>query len=413
MSLLCVNDLGKAYAKYTSEWLRVLRWLGLPIKPKETHWVVRHVSFSIEPGESIGLIGQNGAGKSTLLKMITGTLQPTEGTITAHGSVSAILELGMGFSSELTGRQNVVHSAGLMGMTQAEIKALMPAIEAFSEVGEYFDAPMRTYSSGMQVRVAFALATAKRPDILIVDEALSVGDAYFQHKCFERIREFQAEGTTLLFVSHDRNAIQGLCQRALLLHQGNIIQDGSPEEIFDYYNALIAEKEKKTIAVNMLDNGKKQVVSGTGEAFVSSIVMYNQHGIGVDNVAVGEMVELCVTVKIVSPIERLVLGYGIKDRLGQVMYGTNTWHTAQVIKQPEVGQSYEFHLKFPINLGVGSYSIQTSLSGGDTHLSGNFEWRDMAFFFTVVNVSQVHFAGSSWLQPTILIQEKTLCNLPS
>lgn len=407
MSLLCVSDLGKSYPRYVSEWCRVLRWLGLPLGAKETHWVIRHVSFAIEAGESIGLIGQNGAGKSTLLKMITGTLQPTEGTITTHGSVSAILELGMGFSSELTGRQNVMHSAGLMGMTQAEIKSLMPSIEAFSEVGEYFDAPMRTYSSGMQVRVAFALATAKRPDILIVDEALSVGDAYFQHKCFERIREFQAQGTSLLFVSHDRNAIQGLCRRALLLHQGQIVQDGPPEEVFDYYNALIAEQETNTIRVNMLDNGKKQVISGTGEAFVSSMTLYNEYGAAVDTVTVGETVELCVTVKVVSSIERLILGYGIKDRLGQVMYGTNTWHTAQILERPIVDKLYEFRLKFPINLGVGTYSIQTSLSGGDTHLSGNFEWRDMAFFFNVVNVNQVHFAGSSWLQPTILIQEKT------
>ncbi len=413
MTLLCVSDLGKSYPQYASEWLRVLRWLGFPTTPKETHWVIRHVSFTIQAGESIGLIGQNGAGKSTLLKMITGTLQPTEGTIEVNGRVSAILELGMGFSSELTGRQNASHSAGLMGMTQAEIKALMPKIEAFAEIGEYFDAPMRTYSSGMQVRVAFALATVIRPDVLIVDEALSVGDAYFQHKCFERIRDFQAQGTTLLFVSHDRNAIQGLCQRALLLHQGQIVQDGTPEEVFDYYNALIAEKEKKTIHVNVLQNGKKQIVSGTGEALITSMTMYNHLGVAVDTVAVGEVVELCVTVKIVSKIDRLVLGYGIKDRLGQVMYGTNTWHTAQVLQQPIVGQSYAFHLRFPMNLGVGSYSIQTSLSGGDTHLSGNFEWRDMAFFFTVVNVHQVHFVGSSWLQPTILIEEETLCNLPS
>ncbi len=413
MTLLSVHHFGKAYAEYASEWLRVLRWLGLPLKPKAMHWVIRDVSFSIGPGESIGLIGRNGAGKSTLLKMITGTLQPTEGHMVLNASVSAILELGMGFSSELTGRENVIHSAGLMGIPLAEIKKLMPEIEAFAEVGDYFDAPMRTYSSGMQVRVAFALATIKRPDLLIVDEALSVGDAYFQHKCFERIRGFQAQGTSLLFVSHDRNAVQGLCQRALLLDQGRIVLDATPEEAFDYYNALIAEKGKNSIVVNVLDSGKKQITSGTGEARIKSMTMYNHLGLPVDTVAVGEHVELCVEVEIRSPIERLVLGYGIKDRLGQVMYGTNTWHTAQVLTEPKVGQSYLFRLAFPMNLGVGSYSIQTSLSHGDTHLSGNFEWRDMAFFFTVVNVNQVHFAGSSWLQPTILIEENTLCSLPS
>lgn len=413
MSLLDVVNLGKSYALYASEWLRVARWFGMPIKTKSEHWIIREVNFSIKPGESIGLIGQNGAGKSTLLKLITGTLQATEGSVSMHGRVAAILELGMGFSSELTGRQNVYHTAGLMGFNEAEIHALMPAVEAFAEVGTYFDEPMRTYSSGMQVRVAFALATAVRPDILIVDEALSVGDAYFQHKCFERIRAFQAEGTALLLVSHDRNAIQGLCERALLLHKGSIVQDGRPEEIFDYYNALIAEQGKSTIEVNLLDNGKQQVVSGTGEARVLRIGLYNYRGERVDSIGVGDDVELRVLVKIHEPIDRLVLGYGIKDRLGQVMYGTNTWHTAQMIKQLSVGQEYEFCLEFQANLGVGTYSVQISLSDTETHLSANYEWRDMALFFDVININKFHFAGTSWLQPKINIEEKTLCSLPS
>lgn len=413
MSLLDVVNLGKSYSLYASEWFRVARWFGLPIKVKGEHWILRGVNFSIKAGESIGLIGKNGAGKSTLLKLITGTLQATEGSVSMRGRVAAILELGMGFSSELTGRQNVYHTAGLMGFNETEIRTLMPEVEAFAEVGTYFDEPMRTYSSGMQVRVAFALATAVRPDILIVDEALSVGDAYFQHKCFERIRTFQAQGTTLLLVSHDRNAIQGLCERALLLHNGSIVRDGRPEEIFDYYNALIAEQGKSTIEVNLLEDGKQQVVSGTGEARVLRIGLYNSQGVRVDSIGVGDAVELRVLVKIHQAIDRLVLGYGIKDRLGQVMYGTNTSHTAQIIKELSVNEEYEFCLAFQANLGVGTYSVQISLSDAETHLSANYEWRDMALFFDVININKFHFAGTSWLQPTINIEEKTLCSLPS
>jgi len=196
MSLLNVSGLGKAYRTYHSEFQRIARWFYLPSKPRDEHWVLKDINFSIEPGEAIGIVGQNGAGKSTLLKMITGTLQPTEGSIQVNGRIAAILELGMGFNPELTGRQNVHHAAGLMGFSSEQIAGAMDNIESFAEIGEYFDESVRTYSSGMQMRVAFAVATAFRPDILIVDEALSVGDSYFQHKSFERIREFQAQGTS-------------------------------------------------------------------------------------------------------------------------------------------------------------------------------------------------------------------------
>lgn len=220
MTLLSVNNLGKAYRSYYSEWQRFARWFGIAIRPREEHWVLRHVSFDIRPGEAIGIMGQNGAGKSTLLKMIAGTLQPSEGSVHVNGRVAAILELGMGFNPELTGRQNVLHSAGLMGYSHAQILQVMSDIEAFAEIGEYFDQQVRTYSSGMQVRVAFAVATAFRPQILIVDEALSVGDSYFQHKSFDRIRQFQQQGTTLLLVSHDPTSILTLCDRTLLLENG-------------------------------------------------------------------------------------------------------------------------------------------------------------------------------------------------
>lgn len=407
MSLLSIQNLGKSFRTYSSEWKRFASWFGIATTPSEEHWVLRNVNFEIQAGEAIGIIGQNGAGKSTLLKMITGTLQPTEGQVLINGRIAAILELGMGFNLELSGRQNVYHAAGLMGFSTEQIQQAMPNIEAFAEIGEYFDEPVRTYSSGMQMRVAFSVATAYRPEILIIDEALSVGDAYFQHKSFSRIRKFQEQGTTLLIVSHDKGAIQSLCNRAILLESGTVIKDGNPEVIFDYYNAIIAEKERSTIEINRLDNGREQISSGTGEARVEEIVLLNSKGKITDVVAVGEQVELRIKVKVNQPIESLVLGYGIKDRLGQVMYGINTSYTDQIINNPQAGDVYKFNIFFPANLGVGSYSIQTALVDRHSHISANYEWRDLVLIFDVINVDKMHFAGCLWNEPQIIIEKST------
>jgi len=404
MKALSTQDLGKAFRVYKSELFRFARWFGLAVKPAEEIWVLRHINFDIKPGEAIGIVGHNGAGKSTLLKIVTGTLQPTEGKVKITGRIAAILELGMGFNPELTGRQNVRHSAGLMGFSSLQIDTAMPDIEAFAEIGQYFDEPLRTYSSGMQMRVAFAVATAWRPEILIVDEALSVGDAYFQHKSFARIRDFREQGATLIIVSHDRNAIQALCNRAILMEKGSIIKDGNPEEVFDFYNALIAEKESSTVKVTKLGDGKAQTSSGTGEARVEEIFLKNSKGNIAECVSVGEKVELHIKVKVYQHIETLVLGYSIKDRLGQVMYGTNTWHTENVIYKPLRGEEYSFVLTFPVNFGVGSYSVQVALVDSDTHLTANYEWRDMALMFDVINTNKKQFIGCLWNEPQIHIE---------
>src|SRR5262245_61210605 len=405
--ILQVEGLGKAYRSYGSEWRRVLSWFGVPVKPIEERWVLRHVNLSDLPGEAVGIVGQNGAGKSTLLKLITGTLHSTEGSMRINGRIAALLELGMGFNPEFTGRQNVYHAAGLMGFSQEEIGRVMAEIESFAEIGEYFDEPVRMYSSGMQIRVMFAVATAWRPEILIVDEALSVGDTYFQHKSFNRIREFQEMGSTLLIVSHSRSSIQTLCDRAILLENGMVIKDSNPEEVFDFYNAMIAEKGNITVKVVKLNNGKAQTTSGTGEAGVEEIALYNSKGEVAEYVNVGENIELRIKIRIHRPVETLVLGYGIKDRLGQVMYGTNTWHTGQVIHNPQPGDEYRFVIAFPANLGIGSYSIQTALVDRDTHLTANYEWRDMALVFNVVNIDKTPFAGCLWNEPRINIESLT------
>ncbi|MDY1045534.1 ABC transporter ATP-binding protein [Pseudomonas coleopterorum] len=401
MTLLAVTNVGKAYRSYRSEWQRMARWFYMPVKATEEHWVLKHISFSLGAGEAIGLVGQNGAGKSTLLKMITGTLQPSEGKVQVNGRIAAILELGMGFNPELTGRQNVYHAAGLMGFNVNEINGAIDDIEAFAEIGEYFDHAVRTYSSGMQMRVAFSVATAFRPEILIIDEALSVGDSYFQHKSFGRIKEYQKAGTTLLIVSHDRGSIQALCSRAILLDGGTIIKDGPPEEVMDYYNAIIAQKENSVVEVNTLADGGRQTKSGSGKASIESVTLYNAENAPVEYIAVGEDVCLTIKVKINVELPELVVGYVIKDRLGQDVFGTNTHHLKCVRTDLQQGEVLTYQFRFPAMLGVGSYSVAVALHATDSHIADNYEWRDLALLFNVVNMSKGSFVGLAWIPPTV------------
>ena len=400
-NILEVKNIYKSYRTYSSEIWRIFSWFGIKHKAIQENYTLKNISFSIKEGEAIGIIGQNGAGKSTLLKIITGTLQATKGEINTNGKISAILELGMGFHPDLSGRQNAYHSAGLMGYTSKQIDAVISDIEDFAEIGEYFDYPVRTYSSGMQMRVAFAVATAYRPNILIIDEALSVGDSYFQHKSFDKIKKFKEQGTSLLFVSHDKASILALCDRAILIDKGELLREGNPEEITDYYNALIAQKENSAVKQQKTNSNKLQTISGTGEATIEKVALYNQENEPVDVVGVGDLVDLKVDVKIHKDISSLVLGYAIKDRLGQTMYGTNTWHTKQIIDFPKENDKYQFTLTFPANLGVGTYSIVIALTNSDTHLNENYEWRDLALIFDVVNLNKTYFVGSTWNEPKI------------
>ncbi|WP_093382977.1 ABC transporter ATP-binding protein [Rugamonas rubra] len=405
MGAITVSNLGKAYKQYPTRWSRLGEWLlpsaGARHKLK---WILQDINFHVASGEAVGLIGINGAGKSTLLKLITGTTQPTTGAVHLEGRVAALLELGMGFHPDFSGRQNVYMAGQLLGLGVAEIDALMPQIEAFAEIGDYMDQPVRVYSSGMQMRVAFAVATARRPDILIVDEALSVGDTYFQHKSFERIRQFRREGTTLLLVSHDKQAIQSVCDRAILLDGGRLAKEGAPEEIMDYYNALIAERENQTVRLTERDDGKVQTTSGTGEATVAEISLLDADGLAVEVVDVGAEVTLRVVVQAHAAIPRMVLGYLIKDRLGQPMYGTNTHLQELALEAVAAGERVVYDFRFAMNLGAGSYSVATAIVSTATHLVNNYEWRDLALVFTVVNMRRPHFEGSAWLNPVIEIE---------
>ena len=235
---LTVSHVGKAYKRYPNKWARALEWVSRRPQHEKT-WVLKDIDFSVKPGEAVGIIGVNGAGKSTLLKIITGTTQPTTGSVQSSGRVAALLELGMGFHPDFTGRQNVFMAGQLLGLSQSEIAQHMPAIEAFAEIGEYIDRPVRLYSSGMQMRLAFSVATAVRPDLLIVDEALSVGDELFQRKCFSRIEAIRKAGATILFVSHSGGTVVELCDRAVLLDAGELLAVGRPKQIVGRYQKLL------------------------------------------------------------------------------------------------------------------------------------------------------------------------------
>lgn len=409
MGSIVVSNVGKSYKKYSSRWGRLAEWFIPGVgKKHDLKWVIHDISFTINPGEAVGIIGINGAGKSTLLKMITGTTIPSKGIINLKGRVAALLELGMGFHPDFTGRQNVFMSGQLLGYSVQELHQLMPDIESFAEIGDYIDQPVRVYSSGMQMRLAFSVATAVRPDILIVDEALSVGDSYFQHKSFDRIRDYARQGTTLLIVSHDKAAIQSICDRAILLNEGRKEFEGNPEAVMDYYNALLADKEKRSIQQKVTDDGKIQTVSGTGEANVIATEIYDKKGELSEHLNVGEDATLLIRVRVNQDLPRLVVGYSFKDRLGQVIYGTNTLLKDRVILDVKKDEIYDFEFKFSMNIGVGSYSVQTALVSSETHLVNNYEWRDLALVFNVINAHKEQFAGVAWIDPDIEIKKNEI-----
>jgi len=397
--LIVLNNIGKAYKQYPNRWARLAEWLRPTQTHHTPHWVLRHLDVQVEPGQAIGIIGRNGAGKSTLLKLIVGTTTPTEGSVHLYGRVAALLELGMGFHPDFSGRQNVWMAAQLLGLTDHEITAALPEIETFAEIGRYIDEPVRTYSSGMQMRLAFSVATAVRPDILIVDEALSVGDAYFQHKCFARIRAFRAEGTTLLFVSHDPGAIKSLCDRAVLLDAGRVVVDGAPDQVLDHYNALIAEKENSASTLAVPSAAQTGMRSGDKRACIISVECHNNQGIA-QVFRIGEALQLRVRLVKQVMLDDLTVGFLLRDRLGNDIFGTNTWHIpVPDLHDLPVGQEAVLCWDIPaLHIGPGSYTLSVALHGDMAHVENNYDWWDKAVLLQIVRGPQPLFEGVCYLE---------------
>ncbi|WP_019895306.1 ABC transporter ATP-binding protein [Hydrogenovibrio halophilus] len=392
-----ISQLTKRYTRYASGWHRILKWLGFQPRPASVHTVIEDISFSLPGGQALALVGQNGAGKSTLLKMIAGTLPPTYGTVAFQGRVAAILELSLGFHPEFTGRENALHALKMLGLPQPE--SLLQDVRTFSELGDFFEQPLRTYSSGMQMRLAFSAVTAVRPDILIIDEALSVGDSYFQHKSFDRIRQFKQQGTTLLFVSHDKSAVLELCDRALLIDQGRLAMDGDPADVMDYYNALVAQKEDHALIEHASDN---QTRSGSKEVTIDRVQLLDRNLQPVEQISVGQAVTLRLKLSAHQTTPDITIGLLIKNRVGHDVFGTNTFHLGHPLNlQP--GKSQHIDFAFPANLGPGSYSVTVAVHRHASHLHGNIDWFDRALVFEVHNTHHPEFIGTAWLPTTTSI----------
>ncbi len=401
--IISVNNIGKKYKRYPNKRSRVIEWLSAgSIQRHEAIWVLKGLNFTVQQGESIAIIGQNGAGKSTFLKILTGSTQATEGHISTKGKVAALLELGMGFHPDFTGIQNAITACQIMGITTNDVHKLLPEIIEFSELGEYIHQPIRTYSSGMQMRLAFSVATAVRPDILIVDEALSVGDAYFQHKSMARIRKFKQQGTTLFFVSHDASAVKTLCDRAILLDKGVLIREGTPGNVFDYYNAIIAKKETDE-EIRQLENqhGTTSTRSGNQKAVIKSVEILDLHEMPCRAFRVGDEAVVKINIYFNESVENTTVGILIKDRLGNDVFGTNSFH--QQMKMPSQEGSISIEYTLGLNLGVGNYSISVASHTSHNHLDDNHDWWDQAVVFQIIPNEENMFIGIAALPVSLKV----------
>jgi len=408
MRNIVVNNIGKKYKRYPNKWARLAEWLsGGQYSIHEIRWALREVSFEMEPGEAVGIIGENGAGKSTLLKMLTGTTQPSEGTMEIKGRVAGLLELGMGFHPDFTGRENAMMACQMGGMSSQEVQTLLPEIERFSELGDYMDQPLRVYSTGMQMRLAFSAATAVRPEILIVDEALSVGDAYFQHKCIKRIRSFKEQGTTLLFVSHDPGAVKSLCDRALLLDEGLLIRDGAPDAVLDYYNGMIAKKNKdEEIRQVETELGRTTTRSGSGKARILNVEMFDGCGKPARAFRVGDTAKIQCDIAFNTSVENPTTGILIRDRLGNDVFGTNTYHLKVEEHSYDAGESVTVVFTLPLNVGCGNYSLAAAVHSRDTHLEDNYDWWDQCLVFQVIPNDSFSFIGLAAIPIDVKMQKE-------
>ncbi|WP_417371753.1 ABC transporter ATP-binding protein [Gelidibacter japonicus] len=384
MNIIELENIGKSFRVYRSDFGRFLGWFFDGVKGFSERWILTGVDFSVCRGESIGIVGKNGAGKSTLLKILTGTMEPSVGRVIVSGKVTAILELGMGFNPELTGRENAKFSLNLMGYSYEEVNAVIAQVEEFADIGEYFDLPVRTYSSGMQMRVAFSVATAFRPDILIVDEALSVGDAFFQAKCYKRISDFKVKGTSLLLVSHSMGDVIAHCDRAILLRNGQVVMDDLPKTVSNaYYDEVfgIPKVENKSTNgddIEVLKNrlecsyqkrpgyNKDEYRWGNGKAEIQDFIIYADGKEYPSVINTGEKVDIYMKVFFSEKNTDIVPGLIIKGMDGQILYGTNSiiacCGRGKVISQEKEVKLFKF--SFSVGLNEGSYMLSLGVSSG-------------------------------------------------
>ncbi len=431
MGSITVSQLGKAYKQYRTRWSRLGEWVLPALGGRHAlKWVLQDVGFHIEAGESVGLIGVNGAGKSTLLKLITGTTQPTVGTVTAQGRIAALLELGLGFHPDFTGRQNVLIAGQLLGLTIEEIGALMPEILAFAEIGDYIDQPVRVYSSGMQMRLAFSVATCVRPDILIVDEALAVGDVFFQQKCFGRIESFTRAGTTLLFVSHSAGTILNICDRCIFLRDGKVAFDGAPADALDLYQADLLSRldqapdqlqirpaaesaAEPAVASAAPVTPREQLVPLTGKTGSISTAAADCVGVRLLAADGAERNTVLADQTATLQIDYLLheaqsdphVGFKIRNRYGAVLFETNSYCMRRPFGPAAAGTLLTASFVLPMALFPDEYTVTVGLGQGG-HGEGSFEkvlnyLHEVHSFVVVPNPDAIVWSGLVNLQPQL------------
>jgi ABC-type polysaccharide/polyol phosphate transport system ATPase subunit len=360
-------------------------------------WALRDVSFELEAGTTTGIIGPNGSGKSTLLQIIAGTLEPTHGQVWHAGRVSALLELGAGFNPEFTGIENIYMNAALLGFSRRETEARLSSIERFAEIGDFIRQPVKTYSSGMYVRLAFAIAVSSDPEILIVDEALAVGDAVFQHRCLQRIKEMQESGVIILFVSHDPAAVRALCSRAILLNNGQMVADDKPAHVFNRYQEIIMRREEAyDESVESPQGGESDLPlakratpplsytyrHGDRRAEILSVELLDVSRRPVEIVETGEMLLARVRILFHSEVENAVCGFLIRNRHGIHVYGTNTEQLRADLRASQCGEELEVTFAFSCWLAPDNFSLTVAVHSSD---GISFDWLDGVLFFRVVS----------------------------
>ena len=325
-----------------------------------------NISFEIDAGQTLGIIGQNGAGKSTLLKILSGIIIPDSGYIQIDGKVTGLLELGTGFNAEMTGLENIYMNGTLIGMKRDEIDHKKQAIIDFSELGEFINEPIKTYSSGMTMRLAFSIAIHADPTCFLVDEALSVGDAYFQQKCMRKIQEFRAAGGSIVFVSHDMNAVKTLCDSAIMLDHGRMIDAGEPKDVVDFYQNMILKKMHLgdvpvQVQVKKVEKEQKKNNSGisTGEVELVSFKICNENGVEISYIESEKVIKVVYEVKAIKDLDEPHYGLMIRNNLGISVFETNTycmkWSPIKLLKDQIV--NVEFQMNFPLVAGTYSFSV--------------------------------------------------------
>ena len=396
---LRVESVSKQYRIYDRPGDRLTESLSRGrLRRHREFWALRDVGFEVEAGTTVGIIGQNGCGKSTLLQIIAGTLTPTHGQVLHEGRIAALLELGAGFDPEFTGVENVYLNASLTGLSRRETAAIFPDIERFAEIGQFINQPVKTYSSGMYVRLAFAIAASVEPDILIIDEALAVGDAVFQHRCLRRLKELHDRGTTILFVSHDTAAVRALCDRAILLNAGRMIADGAPADVLYNYQRIVMEREEAYEAESsqtpsdqeeprpVLEPVHYTYRHGDGSAEIIGAELCDTSRKRVEIVETGEPLLARVTFKMLREVEEPVVGFLIRNRHGLHAYWTNTKEQQIQLGTIERGKTITVSFAFNCWLGIDDYSISFAVHSRDGQA---YDWLDGALFFRVTSLAVV------------------------